>query len=106
MRAGRTRGLGLLGLAWLLATSALAGEPASLRISQALAEGTQVKVYARVSDALGAPVADEALTFHATLGTRVAEVVSSTPFAARQFYQVKAVRLPAKQAENPPRNLP
>ncbi len=30
----------------------------------------------------------------------------STPFAARQFYQVKAVRLPAKQAENPPRNLP
>ncbi|HSO79055.1 MAG TPA: vWA domain-containing protein, partial [Chromatiaceae bacterium] len=82
MRAGRTRGLGLLGLAWLLATSALAGEPASLRISQALAEGTQVKVYARVSDALGAPVADETLTFHATLGTQVAEVVSSTPFAA------------------------
>ena len=82
MRAGRTRGLGLLGLAWLLATSALAGEPASLRISQALAEGTQVTVYARVSDALGAPVADETLTFHATLGTQVAEVVSSTPFAA------------------------
>ncbi len=82
MRAGRTRGLGLLGLAWLLATSALAGEPASLRISQALAEGTQVKVYARVSDALGAPLADETLTFHATLGTQVAEVVSSTPFAA------------------------
>lgn len=82
MRAGGIRGLGLLGLAWLLTTSALAGEPASLRISQALAEGTQVKIYARVSDALGAPVADETLTFHATLGTQVAEVVSSTPFAA------------------------
>ncbi len=82
MRAGRTRGLALFGLAWLLTASALAGEPASLRISQALAEGTQVKVYARVSDALGAPVADETLTFHATLGTQVAEVVSSTPFAA------------------------
>jgi len=82
MRPRRARGLGILGLAWLLATSALAGTPASLRISQALAEGTQVTVYATVSDALGATLADETLTFHATLGTQVAEVVSSTPFAA------------------------
>ncbi len=82
MRPRGARGLGILGLAWLLATSALAGTPASLRISQALAEGTQVTVYVTVSDALGATLADETLTFHATLGTQVAEVVSSTPFAA------------------------
>ena len=65
MRAGRTCGLGLLGLAWLLTTSALAGEPASLRIIQALGEGTQVKGYARLRDALGAPVVDVSLTCQA-----------------------------------------
>jgi Mg-chelatase subunit ChlD len=67
----------------LLASVALAGEPASLQVTQALAQGTEITAYVAVRDEAGAPVTVEAMgRAHATLGTQVAEVVSAKPFAA------------------------
>lgn len=75
--------LSLALLASLVTRSALAGVPASLQITQALARGTEVTAYVAVRDESGAPVAAETLgQAHATLGTQVAEVVSTTSFAA------------------------
>ncbi|MBK8639970.1 MAG: FHA domain-containing protein [Chromatiaceae bacterium] len=85
-RADRGRLARVLPLALLVGLGtggALAGVPASLRITQALARGTEVTAYVAVRDEAGAPVAAEALgQARATLGTQVAEVAAATPFAA------------------------
>lgn len=69
-------------VASLPASGALGGEPASLRITQALAQGTEVTAYVALRDEADAPATAESMTrAHATLGTQVAEVVSAKPFA-------------------------
>lgn len=85
---GRAGGLHVraLGLAMLMAglsvVGAAAAAPTSLRIVQALAEGTDVTAYVAVRDAQDQPVPGEGIaSLHATLGAQVAEVVSATPFA-------------------------
>jgi hypothetical protein len=79
-RARLARVLPLALLASLVAGGALAGAPASLQITQALARGTEVTAYVAVRDESGAPVTAEALgQARATLGTQVAEVASATP---------------------------
>jgi Mg-chelatase subunit ChlD len=66
----------------LVAGSAQAAEPASLHITQALAQGTAVTAYVALQDEAGAPVALEAPgQATATLGAQVAEVVEVQPFA-------------------------
>lgn len=82
-RALLARVLPLALLAGLGTTGILAGVPASIQITQALARGTEVTAYVAVRDESGTPVAAEALgQAHATLGTQVAEVVAAAPFAA------------------------
>jgi Mg-chelatase subunit ChlD len=69
-------------VASLSASGALGGEPASLRITQALAQGTEVTAYVALRDEADAPATAESMArAHATLGTQVAEVVSAKPFA-------------------------
>ena len=74
----------LLILLWtLVAGSAQAAEPASLHITQALAQGTAVTAYVALQDEAGAPVALEAPgQATATLGAQVAEVVEVQPLAS------------------------
>jgi hypothetical protein len=74
--------LTLILLASLAAAGAQAAAPTSLRIVQALAEGTDLTAYVAVRDAQDQPVSGEGIgSLHATLGAQVAEVVSTTPFA-------------------------
>ena len=61
---------------------AVSGAPATLNISQALAEGQDVRVYLEVRDEAGGPVDDvipEQL--HATVGPHTAEIKGLDPFA-------------------------
>ena len=70
-------------LAVLLTQSAAAGPPASLQISQAAAEGRDIRVYLDVRDEAGAAVAGiDAGQLHATVGAHAAPVRTLTPFTA------------------------
>ena len=73
-----------VGLLAILFTSLLAAaEPASLRITQVLTQGTDLTAYVAVRDESGGVVSgDTLLQAKATLGTQVAEIVSAQPFAA------------------------
>ncbi|MFE8033550.1 FHA domain-containing protein [Thiohalocapsa marina] len=82
-RSRRTRALlTLILLSGLSAAVAQAAAPTSLRIVQALAEGTDLTAYVAVRDAQDRPVSGDGIgALHATLGAQVAEVVATTPFA-------------------------
>lgn len=83
LRPSRPLQLLLVLLPTLVTSSATAMEPASLHITQALAQGTEVTAYVALQDEAGAPVALEAPgQATATLGAQVAEVVAVQPFAA------------------------
>ncbi len=70
-------------LAVLFTTLLAAAEPASLRITQVLTQGTDITAYVAVRDESGGVVSSESLLqAKATLGPHVAEVVSAQPFAA------------------------
>ncbi|MFB1490897.1 MULTISPECIES: VWA domain-containing protein [unclassified Thiocapsa] len=74
--------LTLILLAGLAAAVAQAAAPTSLRIVQALAEGTNLTAYVAARDAQDQPVSGDGIgALHATLGAQVAEVVATTPFA-------------------------
>ena len=70
-------------LAILFTTLLAAAEPASLRITQVLTQGTDLTAYVAVRDESGGVVSgDTLMQAQATLGTQVAEILSAQPFAA------------------------
>lgn len=74
----------LAGLCGFLFTTLLvAAEPASLRITQVLTQGTDLTAYVAVRDEAGEAVSgDSLLQAKATLGPHGAEILSAQPFAA------------------------
>ena len=70
-------------LAILFTTLLAAAEPASLRITQVLTQGTDLTAYVAVRDESGGVVSgDTLMQAQATLGPQVAEILSAQPFAA------------------------
>lgn len=82
LRAGLIAGLLLAGSTAALPADPPAAVPTSLRLVQALAEGTDLTAYVTVRDEAGNPVPGSALgPLQSTLGAHPAEAVSVTPFA-------------------------